>query len=96
MPQLPGPDWTPEQADKIQAWLNEKWGPTRKCAQCDASMWSVIQPVTLTLATDAGKARFDLGFPCIAVACGNCGNLVLVHAIQAGIIEGEWEPPARA
>lgn len=79
--------WSKEQLERIERWLNEKWGQQRKCPQCDAFQWSVVEPASIPLAKPDGSLIFGPGFPAVIVLCGNCGHLVLVSAFICGAIE---------
>lgn len=81
--------WNDDQTARIDKWLQEKWGlPGPKCSQCATTDWRLANPGILTLCDTKGNMLLGTGFPAIVMICANCGNMVLVNAVMAGIIEG--------
>jgi hypothetical protein len=82
-------EWNEEQSKKIAVWLLEKWGPARKCTQCEASDWTVsTYPALIQIEKNWGfSAVHRKAYPCVAVMCNNCGHMVFVNALRAGIVD---------
>ncbi len=85
-------NWNDEQIAKIASWLNEKWGPNRKCSQCDISDWRIGEiPVSVPAGNSRGRLFDNETYPCIAVICHGCGNVILLSSMIAGIVEEPQE-----
>jgi hypothetical protein len=81
--------WDKGQLAKISAWVNSKWRQGVTCSQCGASQWSIgTSPGHLLLGTSDGSTIVaGASYPVIVVLCGNCGHMVLVNALTAGVSE---------
>ncbi len=80
--------WSPEQTKKIEEWLQQKWGANKACQMCAVSDWAIGTNVAqLPLADPHAESTYSGGsYPCVIVICRNCGNMVLVNALTAGIV----------
>ena len=77
-----------EQVKKIIEHLNSKWG-NKPCPMCSESKWTVSDTVYEMREFHGGNMVIGNGpiIPIIPVSCNNCGNTVLVNAIQAGAVK---------
>jgi hypothetical protein len=84
--------WTQAQLDKIRAWLNEKWGADRACAQCGTFAWDIsAEPAIVPLSNPSGNSLPGGGYPAIVVACANCGTIILLSSFLVGLLG--WRRP---
>ncbi|MBL87730.1 MAG: hypothetical protein CMO82_13885 [Winogradskyella sp.] len=74
--------------EKVIQHLNEKWG-NRPCPMCQTNSWTVSDTVYELREFHGGNVVLGSGpiYPIVPVSCNNCGNSVLVNALQAGAIE---------
>jgi DNA-directed RNA polymerase subunit RPC12/RpoP len=83
MARLPAPKTWEQYRDGVLAWLQDQWGPERKCPYCNNPGWS-IGPVVYASRTprwpDQGLGP-DVAFPYAQVHCTKCGHTVHVHAL---------------
>jgi hypothetical protein len=76
-------------ANKAIAHLREKWAGN-PCPMCRVTNWSVQDSIyQLPQFNPIGMVVGGSLIPVIPVICGNCGNTILVNAIQAGV----WTNP---
>jgi hypothetical protein len=78
--------------DRLIAYLREKWGKSRRCPMCDVSAWSVYDHAYQLDEYNHGLLApgFASGgrvLPVVPIICGNCGNTVLINALQAEVIK---------
>jgi len=68
--------------------LNEKWG-VRHCPMCGENSWTVSDTIYELREFQGGNVVIGGGpiYPIIPVSCNNCGNSIMVNAIQSGGIE---------
>ena len=80
-------------SDKVIRFLQEKW-QGRTCPMCQAGNWSVSDQVFEMREFNGGN-RILGGkssiLPVIPVTCANCGNIIFVNAIVAGLIRNDGE-----
>lgn len=80
------------ESSKAIQYLTEKW-KNRACPMCGSGPWN-IQDSTFQL-TEFNEGSMVIGgpvIPIIPVTCGNCGHVVLVNAIIAGIQKSNLKP----
>jgi len=73
---------------KVIEHLNTKWGK-RHCPMCGENSWTVSDTVYELREYHGGNVVFGSGpiYPIVPVSCNNCGNSVMISAIQSGAIE---------
>jgi hypothetical protein len=73
---------------KVIEHLNSKWG-TRACPMCEENIWKVSDTVYELREFHGGIVVLGSGpiYPIVPVSCNNCGNSILINAIQSGAIE---------
>lgn len=73
---------------KVIEHLNSKWGK-RPCPMCGQNSWTVSDTVYELREFHGGNLVLGSGpiYPIIPVSCNNCGNSVMINAIQSGAIE---------
>jgi hypothetical protein len=71
-------DW----GERALAWLKEKWGDDHPCPHCRTNVWNV--GAKLVELNPWGSTSV---LPMLQVTCANCGNVVLIDAVLAGLIE---------
>ncbi|PHQ86182.1 MAG: hypothetical protein COB65_01495 [Thalassobium sp.] len=74
--------------EKVVQHLNTKWG-NRPCPMCGEKSWTVSDTVYELREFHGGNVVLGSGpiFPVIPVSCNNCGNSIMVNALQSGAIE---------
>ncbi len=79
--------WSDEQLEKIDKWLDEKWGKDRApCRQCEQSVWQIAKwPTNLLLGDVRGNTDAGNSYPSVAIVCGNCGNQILLNGFILGL-----------
>lgn len=87
LPDDPDLRLTKEQSQKILEWMKTKWGDA-KCPMCGEDKWSVgnVLAAVNVVSNDAQDTVLGGYYPCVTVVCENCGNLVLLSAIAAGLL----------
>ncbi len=75
------------QPDRLIKHLKDKW-QNRPCPLCGVGNWNVSEKVFEIREFNHGDMIIGAGpiIPLIPVTCSNCGNVVLVNAIIAGIV----------
>ena len=82
---------TEENAKKALKWVEERWGPDRKCPICGENNWTVGEVLGLKpYPEDPFRPSV---FPVVPVTCTNCGNTHLLAAIAAGLVPGRSYRP---
>jgi hypothetical protein len=83
-----------EQVQKIIEHLNTKWG-NRPCPMCSTSSWTVSDTIYELREFHGGNIVLGNGpiYPIVPVSCNNCGNTIIVNAIQAGAVERQESKP---
>lgn len=82
---------TPEQSEKLLAFLNEKW-KDKNCPQCHANTWAIHGYVSLWVSNHPARVSGDISLPMAALVCSNCGNTILVNLLMAGIVDKPSTP----
>ena len=78
-------------SEKVIKHLQEKWKGA-KCPMCGEGSWGVQDSVFQL--TEFSQGNVILGgpvIPVIPVSCNNCGNTILVNAIQIGVVKQSEE-----
>jgi hypothetical protein len=80
---------SPEDKNKIIAWLTRDGRPTPICPICGTQEWAiadhVTQPITVGGA-GGGLVLGGVGYPNIMVVSTRCGYTMYVNAVIAGIL----------
>jgi len=79
----PAPKTWDEYRSGVLGWLNEQWGPERRCAYCANPGWDIGPVVFLRkqpLWPDMGGGP-NLVFPQAQVICTKCGHTVLINVL---------------
>jgi hypothetical protein len=78
--------WTEEQTEKVQEWLESKWGKDKPCPFCAGTDW-IIGDAPAHLPVGSRDRATILGklYPFVVVICTTCGTAQLVHSEIAGI-----------
>lgn len=79
------------ESQKVIQHLQAKWG-SKACPMCSSGPWNV-QDTSFQL-TEFNEGNMVIGgpvIPLVTVMCGNCGYVVLVNAIVAGVLKAQPE-----
>jgi hypothetical protein len=82
---------TPEQQSRAKGWLESKWQKS-DCPWHGPTVWQIG---LLTQIGPYSQGSVFLGgpvYPAITVICTNCGYMVFINAIQAGILDRPETP----
>lgn len=82
---------TDEQSSRALAWLNEKWPPMRRgCPVCGAANWNIQSSLMELREFEGGNLVIGGGsaiYPLLGVMCTNCGHMIFINAVVAGILD---------
>lgn len=78
-----------EHPDKLIRFLNTKWGQV-ECPICKKISWNV--PGTIYELREFNNGNLIIGgnsslVPVIPITCNNCGNVIFINAITAGLVQ---------
>jgi len=79
-------------AKKVIKHLKSKWD-NHNCPMCHEGDWSVQDKVYELREYHGGDMVIGGSalIPVVPIICDNCGNIVLINGIIAGVVEGESE-----
>ncbi len=66
--------------DRAFQWLAEHWKGDRECPICKTVTWGVSEDLLYLWSQERGPA-----YPCIVVACENCGHTLIFGAVKMGL-----------
>ena len=79
---------TPEQHEKLLAFIKSKWKAPYECRCCGFNNWDVTREIYQIMQfTPGGLALGGPIVPIAPVTCSNCGNTILINALIAGIVD---------
>lgn len=84
--------WTVEQTERIERFLESKWPKFKECDHCHEEMRFIARsPGHVLVGGPDGSIRLGETFPCIILMCSNCGHTQLINALVAGVTFSEPE-----
>ena len=72
---------------KLIAFLEEKWGPARKCPMCGAAHWQIADRLYMVGEYVKHVLSPYSVVPVVPVTCTNCGNTLFVNASIADVCD---------
>lgn len=68
---------------RVQEWLDQYWGPPRKCAVCQNDAWILMDRIWELREFRTGPNAL----PVIALMCNVCGHTVFFNAIAVRAVK---------
>lgn len=79
---------TPEQAEKLIAWLKEKAPHGIKCSVCGVNDWQIAPDIVTPLRlTDGAVSIGGSMYPLVMLICRNCAHTIFLNAILSGVMD---------
>ena len=79
-----------DEASSMLKYLKSKWKDPAPCPMCGHTEWGVESKIfTLPLFGAFAFGSHATVLPVVPVICKNCGYMLLVSAVVAGLVEGE-------